>query len=51
MKRELIPGLGGLALAIVTSAGCQGKAAPPPPAAPPAVTVAPVVQQDVPVYK
>src|SRR5882724_2929695 len=51
MKRELIPGLGGLALAIVTSAGCQSKAAPPPPAAPPAVTVAPVVQQDVPVYK
>src|SRR5882724_7931782 len=51
MKRELIPGLGGLALAIVTSAGCQSKAAPPPPAAPAAVTVAPVVQQDVPVYK
>src|SRR4051794_21994223 len=54
MKRERILGLGGLAMVlagIIAMAGCQGKAAPPPPPPPPAVTVAPVVQRDVPVYK
>ena len=51
MKRHLY--LGGGALACTLAAfGCQAKsAAPPPPPSVPEVIVAPVVQQDLPVYK
>jgi RND family efflux transporter MFP subunit len=51
MKRELVLGVGVLcaaAAAAAGAAGCGKKAAPPAPL--PVVVVAPVIQQDVPVY-